>query len=166
MGELADIQRWHYDFQELNMKAIIITILVTLFFNVNGQVNDYSKYIKDQLINKKQTAKTHDDKEYIVYLGKIKSSNGKVLFYILAIYSEVQAAIQIHGHSSVLYLDKKKTIKKQFDLGLPEELPFELKNNTLYFHYFNHKTKKEELYANHVGTEIPKVLCVGPNNCY
>jgi hypothetical protein len=153
-------------FPQLNMKAIIITILVTLFFNANGQVKDYSKYINDQLINKKQTAKTPDDKEEIIYLGKIKSSNGKILFYILSIYSEVQAAIQIHGHSNVLYLDREKVIKKQFDLGLPDELPFKLKNNTLYFHYYNDKTKKTELYANHVGTGLPKILCVGPEDCY
>ena len=150
------------------MKSIIIIILITLFFEANGsgQVNDYSKYIKDQLINKKQTVKTHDDKEDIVYLGKIKNYDGEVLFYVLAIYREVQAAIEIHGHSNVLYLDKKKVLKKQFDLGLPDDLPFKLKNNTLYFHYFNRKTKKTELFVNHVGTEIPKLLCVGPEDCY
>ncbi len=148
------------------MKAIFIIILVILFSNANGQVNDYSKYIKDQLINKKQIVKTPDDKEDIVYLGKIKNSKGEVLFYILAIYSEVQAAIEIHGHSNILYLDTGKVIKEQFDLGSPDDLPFELKNNTLYFHYSDHKTKKKKSYANHVGTEIPKVLCVGPDDCY
>jgi hypothetical protein len=148
------------------MKSIIIIILITLFFKANGQVNDYSKYIKDQLINKKQTVKTHNDKRDIVYLGKIRNRNGEVLFYVLTIFSEMQAAIQIHGHSNVLYLDKKKLIKKQFDLGLPDERPFKLKNNTLYFHYFNHKTKKTELFVNHLGTEIPELLCVGPEDCY
>ena len=148
------------------MKALFITILVTLFFDVNGQVKDYSKYIKDELINKKQFMKSSDNKEEIIYLGKIKNSKGKVLNYVLAIYSEVQAAIIIHGHSNVLFLDKKKVIKKQFDLDLPNELPFRLKNNTLYFHYYNNKTKKKEIYINHVGTVIPRLLCVGPKECY
>lgn len=155
-----------FRFSKFNMKAIIIIILVFLSFLANGQVNDYSRYVNDQLINKKQLVKTHDDKEKIIYLGKIKNSEGKVLFYILAIYSEVQAALVIHGHSNVLYLGKDKVIKRQFELGIPDELPFKLENNILYFHYYNNKTKKKELYANHVGTEIPKLLCVGPDECY
>lgn len=28
------------------------------------------------------------------------------------------------------------------------------------------ETKRKELYANHVGTEIPIVMCVGPDKCY
>ena len=148
------------------MKSTIIPILVTFFFNAQGQVNNYSKYIKEQLINKKQIVKTPNDKEEIIYLGAIKGGNGNVLFYILSIYSEVQAAIVIHGHSNVLYLDRKKVVKRQFELGTPDDLPFKLKNNTLYFHHFSDKTKKQELYTNHVGTKIPKLLCVGPDDCY
>jgi hypothetical protein len=148
------------------MKAILIPIIVTLFFNAQGQVNNYSKYIKEQLINKKQIVKTPDDKEEIIYLGTIKGSNGNVLFYVLSIYSEVQAAFVIHGHSNILYVDSRKVSKKHFELGAQDDLPFKLKNNSLYFHYFNDKTKKTELYVNRVGTEIPKVLCVGPDDCY
>ena len=148
------------------MKVIIITILVFLYSYVNGQVNDYSKYINEELINKKQFVKKPDGKEEIIYLGTIKNSDGTDLFYILTIYREVQAAILIHGHSNVLYLDKEKVIKKQIELGLRGELPAKLKNNTLYFYYYNKKTKKKKLYTNHVGLEIPKFLCVSPEECY
>ena len=148
------------------MKAILIPVLVTFFFNAQAQLNNYSKYIKEQLRNKKQIEKSSDGKEEIIYLGAIKSRNANVLFYIFSIYSEVQAAIVTHGHSNVLYLDRKKVLKKQFELGTPDDLPFKLKNNTLYFHYFSNKTKKQELFTNHVGTEIPKILCVGPDDCY
>lgn len=148
------------------MKAIIITIFVLLYSTVYGQANDYSKYIKDHLINKKQFVKTPDSKEEIIYLGEIKNSDGKVLFYILTIYSEVQAAILFHGHSNVLYLDKEKVVKKQFELGMRDELPAKLKNNTLYFYYYNKESKGKKLYTNHVGIEIPKLLCVSPNECY
>ena len=148
------------------MKAIIILIFVFFYSNLNGQVRDYPKFINDKFLYKKQIVKTSDGKEEIVYLGEIKDIDGNILFYILAIYSEVQAAILTHGHSNVLYLDKEKIIEKQFELDLSGELPFKLKNNTLYFHYYNKKTNKLEFYKNYVGIEIPKLLCVGPEECY
>lgn len=148
------------------MKPIIIIVLLSILLEANGQVGEYSKYVKDNLINKKQTLKTNGDKKEIVYLGKIKDNNGKALFYLLSIYSEVQAAIIIHGHSNVIYLDNKKVFKKQFELGSPDELPIKLEDNRLYFHHINIRTKRKQTYVNHVGMQMPKVLCVGSNECY
>ncbi|MEO6405872.1 MAG: hypothetical protein ABIY51_08455 [Ferruginibacter sp.] len=93
------------------MKPIIIILFLSIFLKAKAQVSNYSKYLNDHLINKKQTIKTRDDKKDIVYLGKIKDIDGKVKFYILSIYSEVQAAIEIHGHSNVIYLDNKKAFR-------------------------------------------------------
>ena len=160
---LADILWLHHFFK---MKTIIIAIFLIFYLSSNGQVHSYSKFINEHSINKKQTVKTDDGKEDIIYLGKIKNKGGKNLFYILTIYSEVQAAIEIHGHSNVIYLGNNKVFKKQFELGSPQDLPFKLENNNLYFNYLNSKTKKKELYVNHVGKQIPKLLCVGPDDCY
>ena len=148
------------------MKIIFIAISLTFYLSSIGQIKNYSKFINDHLINKKQTLKSKDDKEDIIYLGKIKDKHGKVLFYVLTIFSQVQAAIVIHGHSNVIYLDTTKVVKRQFELGTPDDLPFKLKNNHLYFYYLNPVTKKKKLYVNHVGQQIPKVLCVRPEDCY
>lgn len=106
------------------LKIVFTCIFVTLFCNAKGQDTDYSKYINDRLINKKQIVKTPGVKEEIVYLGKIKNSKGQVKFYILSLFTEVQAAIALHGHSNVLYLDNAKILKKQFELGTSDDLPF------------------------------------------
>ena len=152
--------------KKIMMKTAITLILSSLILTANGQVADYSKFINDKLINKQQTVKTPEDKEYIVYLGKIKDNKGKILFYIISIYSEVQAAIEIHVHSKVLYLDSNKKFKKEFELETSDKLPFKLENNCLYFHSFNSKTNRKEFYVNHVGTKIPELLCVTPDDCY
>jgi antitoxin component of MazEF toxin-antitoxin module len=79
----------------------------------------------------------------------------------------VQAAIVIHGNSKVLYLDNKKVLKKQFDLGTSDDVPFKMQNNSLYFHYFNFKTiRKNYTLTMLVKKKTPKVLCVAPNHCY
>jgi hypothetical protein len=149
------------------MKAVFISIVIVLFFfDAAAQEEDYSLYVGDKLINKKQTIQTTEGKKELVYLGKIKNDKGKILYHIIAMYSEVQAAIVIHGHSNVLYLDEKKFLKRQFELSVPDELPYKLVNNTFYFLYYNNKTKRKEQFHNHVGTDIPKLLCVKADDCY
>lgn len=148
------------------MKTILVISLL-FYLSSKGQTINYSKFVHDHLINKNQTVKTSaTDKEDIIYLGKIKDKNGKTLFYILTIYSQVQAAIVIHGHSNIIYLDNNKNFKKLFHLGSPQDLPYKLKNNHLYFRYKDSKTNKKKLYINYVGEQIPKILCVGPDDCY
>jgi hypothetical protein len=72
----------------------------------------------------------------------------------------------MHGHSNVIYLDKKLKEKKRYELGLPEELPYKLENNTLYFKYLDEKSNKKKIFKNNVGTELPEIICVEPTNCY
>ena len=148
------------------MKIILSAITLIFYLSSNGQSNNYSKFVNYRLINKKQTVKTDGDEKDITYLGKIQNKNGKTIFYVLTVFEKVQAAIVIHGHSNIIYLDNNKDFKRQFELGAPNDLPFKLKHNNLYYRYINPKTDKREVYVNYVGNQIPKVMCVAPNDCY
>jgi hypothetical protein len=148
------------------MKAILL--IPFLFFCVisKGQSKNYSQFINEQSINEKQIVKTKGEKDEITYLGTVKDNKGKILFFVLSVYSEIQAAINIHAHANVIFLDKNKVLRKQFELGFRDELPFKLKNNSLYFHCLNLKTGNKEQYSNKLSTQIPEFLCVSPNECY
>ena len=125
---------------------------------------EYAKYVVTKLKTKKQNIKEENLEETIVYLGDIQV-NGK-LFYILTSFRRTQAALVKHGHSTIYILDSKKRIVKEYELGLPEELPFKVENNILYFHYKDSKTNKRKTYINRIERELPKLMCVEPDNCY
>jgi len=127
------------------LKTTIIILFISVFSTISSGQTDYSKFVKTGKKSKKQFVKTKDrDTENIIYLGDIKNKNGLTIYFVLSSFSVTQAAIQKHGHSNVIFLDSAKTFKKEYEIGLPEELPFKLQNNTLFFYYIddNSKTKK------------------------
>ncbi len=113
-------------------------------------------------INKKIGVKYHEKYEHgsedVIYLGPITDDNGNTISYVLSIYNEVQAAIQIHGHSNVLFIDASKKLFKRFDTG---ELPIRLENNNLFFKY-NDSLE----YKNEIRFALPKYICIAPEDCY
>lgn len=133
---------------------------------ISERTNYYSKFVKSRQIGKKQIVKTGEGKEEITFLGTIKDRKGKTLFYVLAMYSVVKAAITVHGHSNIIYLDSEKKLLKQFSVGLREELPFKLENNALHFYYVDATSNKKKVFVNDVGMSAPKIMCVAPDNCY
>ena len=122
------------------------------------------KIVVDSLKKTHKIKNPHGYKE-VNYLGTIKKSTGDTLYYVFGIYSAVQAAIQIHGHSNIIYLNKKLKEIKSYDVGLPDQLPYKLNNNTLYFKYIDEKTNKMKIFENKVGTTPPNIMCVGPDDC-
>ncbi len=127
---------------------------------------DFTKFIKKDFINAKQTNSTKYGKEEIMYLGDIVDNNGNALSHVLNLYSEVQAAIKIHRHSNIIFIHSNKNLIKRFDVGTPDELPYKLENNNLFFHYIDTETNKEKTFIDTIGTTLPKIICVAPENCY
>lgn len=147
------------------MKSFYILILTILFaIKLVGQ-SEYSKYIVADSLKKAQLIKTKTGDEKINYLGVIKKTTGDTLYYIVTVFSRVKAAQVMHGHSNIIYIGKDLKEKKRYDIGLPEELPYKLDNNTLYFKYVDETTNKKKIFKNKVGTTLPKIMCVGPDNC-
>lgn len=148
------------------MKKTKILIILTILFTVRllGQ-SEYSKYIvADSLKKTIYTKNKHGDSK-INYLGTIKNSKGDTLYYVFTNFSRLQAAIVMHGHSNIIYLNKKQKEVKSYDLGMPENLPYKLTNNTLYFKYVDEKTNKKQIFKNKVGTTLPTIMCWAPNMC-
>ena len=148
------------------IKQSIFFLTFFLSLTIFGQTN-YSVFVRHDQINKKQIISSKDgSSEEIIYLGEIKNKSGQTIYYVLSVYRLVQAAIEKHGHSNVIFLDYDLKVKKQYELDLPEELPFKLENNILNFYYFDTKTKVRRVYQNKIEIELPKILCVSPNNCF
>jgi len=125
---------------------------------------EYSKYVSLKLKTKIQKVTGNDFEENIVYLGDIRV-NGQ-LYYILTSFKVVQTAIIKHGHSEIYILNSKKKTVKQYNLGLPEELPFKVENNSLCFYYKDIKTNQTKTFINKIEKELPELMCVEPDNCY
>jgi hypothetical protein len=127
---------------------------------------DFTKFIKKDFINAKQTNINKYGKEEIIYLGDIVDNNGNTLSHVLNLYSEVQAAIKIHRHSNIIFVHNNKKQIKRFDVGTQDELPYKLENNNLFFHYIDTETNKEKTFIDTIGMTLPKIICVAPENCY
>ena len=117
------------------MKSFYILIVIILFTcKLVGQ-SEYSKYIVADSLKKTQLVKNKTGDKKINYLGVIKKANGDTLSYIVTVFSRVKAAVVMHGHSNIIYLNKKLKEIKNYDVGSPDHLPFKLKDNTLFFKY-------------------------------
>lgn len=127
-----------------------------------------SNFVQPSLINKKQIIKLkeYNDREEITYLGTINDNRDVILYHVLTVFRTVQAAIVVHGHSNIIYLDKDKNIARQYEVGGPEDLPFKLEKNALYFHLPDSNKNHNKTYIFEVGTTLPKVICIAPNDCY
>lgn len=132
--------------------------------NTSRYESKYAKCVGTKLKTKKQKIKEENLEETIIYLGDILL-NGK-LFHVLTSYREIQAALVVHGHSTIYILDSKKRIVKEYELGQPEELPFMVENNSLYFHFIDSKTNERKTYINKIEKELPKLMCVEPDDYY
>jgi hypothetical protein len=125
---------------------------------------EYAKYVVPKFRTKKQHIKEENLEETIIYLGDIQI-DGKI-FYVLTSFKRIQAALVKHGHSIIYILDSKKRIVMEYELGLPEELPFKIENNSLYFHYKDLKTNKHKTFLNRIEKKLPELMCVNPDDCY
>lgn len=149
------------------LKTVIIILTYFAFAtNVSAQT-DYSHFVKPDKINKKQIKKR--DKgvtDSIVYLGVIKDKDGTTIYHVISNFRLVQAAIQKHGHSEIVFLDKSLKVKRTYTLGLPDDLPFKLEKNTLYFYYIDNHTKTKQVFKNRIDRDLPDLICIAPDDCY
>src|ERR1700749_1330518 len=126
---------------------IIISLTILLIGKMLGQ-SDYAKYIAADSLRKIHKVKNSHGYQEINYLGTINKPNNDTLYYVFGVYTAVQAAIQIHGHSNIIYLNKKLKEVKSYDVGMQESLPYKLIKNTLYFRYVDEKANKKQIFKN------------------
>jgi hypothetical protein len=143
------------------MKKVIIVFTILFTVKLFGQ-SSYAKYIVVDSLKKVQVVNYKDREEKINYLGVIKKTNGDTLYYVFTVITRVKGG---HGHANIIYLNKKYNEIKNYDASIPEQLPYKLKDNTLYFKYTDEQTGKTQTFKNKVGTTPPTIMCIGPDNC-
>jgi hypothetical protein len=149
------------------MKLINVFIVVAILFSwkILAQ-SEYSKYIVANSQGKIKYIKNKYGDERINYLGVVRKKNGENLYHIFTVFKRVQAAVVMHGHSTIIFIGKDKKEKKRYELSFPEELPYKLKNNTLYFKYLDKTTQTKKIFKSKIGIKIPEMICVEPASCY
>jgi hypothetical protein len=150
------------------MKYSILIIGILLIINISGkgQQDDFEVLLSKQEIEKTKIEKHEGFESWRTYLGNILDAKGNLKYYVIKEYFEIQAAIVKHGNTRLCFLDKDKKLVKQYLLSSPEELPFLLKNNTLYFRYREQTSSKSTVYKQKISEKLPSLMCVEPNNCY
>jgi hypothetical protein len=150
----------------LMLVLLVATQINSRALQSSTEQTDYSLYVNSKFKLKTQIIRRTDYEESVTYLGELKLEKGQI-FYVLTSFKKIQAAIVKHGVVNIYILDINKKLVREYRLNLPEELPFKVKNNSLYFHYAEANTLKLKIFINKIGPELPKLICVGPDNgCY
>lgn len=119
--------------------------------------------LKNQQIGKVVKNKFEYRTSEATYLGQILDINGKTKYYVVKEFYKVKAAVVYHGHSRMLFFNPNKNLVAQSIVDMPDELPYRLYNNFLYFKYMVKGVPKD--YKEHLKT-LPKMICVSPHACY
>jgi len=90
--------------------------------------------INPKYINKDVKSGKSEEAEYFTtYLGQI-TLNEKDRHVFKQFYT-IQAAIEKHGHSVIIFMDKQGA--SYYDMELPEDLPIDMKNGSFRFKHKN-----------------------------
>lgn len=98
-------------------------------------------------------------------LGRISDQRGRLRYYVWTEFYTVQAAQRPHGHSRLLFLSAQHVPVAQYAVDLPQELPYRLRRNTLYFQP-RAGCEPARTYSLQLGMRLPQRLCLGEGNCY
>ena len=144
------------------MKLLLLLFLLVITTNAIGQdLYEFKKYVDVQMIGKKQIETNQDSTIFeTTYLGKLElkeheTESKTIIYNVISQYYSVQAAIERHGHSQIIFLDEQGKTLRIYILDIPEELPTAIKRNGLKFG----KTTKQFI-------SLPDILCIPNGGCY
>lgn len=132
---------------------------IFFFFNVlltSAQTQNFKPILDSLKVGETYSKKGSTFKTKVIYLGTVLSSKSDTLFYVLTENYEVKAAIEWHGHSRIVFLEKNKKIKGFYSLDSPEQLPIKLVSNSLFFR--DNKTGKAT--KQKIPSKLPDMLCI------
>jgi hypothetical protein len=93
--------------------------------------------------------------KFTCYLGEL-TINGSV-FYVCNVFRRVQAAIVLHGHSSLFFLNSEKKVEAEYSMSYPDELPKKIIQNKLEFNI-----EKNTYFVDQIDFSLP-YLCIAEN---
>ena len=147
------------------MKNIIFLFLFVFFYASSfcQSLDNFNDVLAAKRIGKTVVKKVKQDISERTFLGSIKDNKGNVRYYVVKEFLRVKAAVVYHGHSRILFFSPRKKLLLQAILSMPDELPYKLKNNALYFRYPENNKKK--IHIEEVSS-LKSMLCVEPGSCY
>jgi len=126
-------------------------------------LQNFKDVLSKQIIGKVFTKRVEQDISQRTFLGTIKNNNGKIKYYVVKEFLRIKAAVVYHAHSRILFFNPQQKLVLQSILSLPNELPFKLQNNSLYFKYKVNGLTKTFIQS---ATPLPRMICVEPTSCY
>lgn len=152
-------------FMDSKIKLLLLLLLLIGFVNAKSQDRNY-QFVFKMKINETMKKGDKIKKETFKFLGNILDVYGNPIFKVITFVSKNQASKVVHGQSQVIFLNPTTyNVVRMYYLSLPEELPFKLEKNKLFFNYKDDNGKKL-VYTNAIDTSLPKLLCVAPDDCY
>jgi hypothetical protein len=120
----------------------------------------YLKYLNHEKIGIKQI-EIDADSTIIErrYLGELKLSDSinehSINYHVVSEFRLIPAASSHKGRSSLLFIDENGILVRQYNMGLPIELPTAINNNELMF-----GSKSLKL------SSLPNLLCIPSGVCF
>ena len=149
----------------MKRKTLIwVTLFVIFEINCFGQSDDFKDILTHPIKNRTILQAYNGTHSERTFLGLVKDSKGKVVFYVAKEVYTVQAAVVRHGHSRIIFFDRQKRLIASY--WTDSELPYVLANNTMYFKYENSNSNKRSIYKERIGPILPDHICVKKNECY
>jgi hypothetical protein len=135
----------------IRYSAIILLLLLSSTLCFAQNVIFIKKNIGKEMLKKTENVDTKS-----TYLGKITDKNRKNRFYVVKEFSRIKAAIVYHGNSWLIFYNPNKKFKARYHFCMPDELPFKLNNNTLYFYDTNEEPVK--VLTLKINSQLPKQI--------
>lgn len=135
----------------MRYSAIILLLLLSSTLCFAQNVIFIEKNIGKEIFQKTENGDTRS-----TYLGKITDKNQRNLFYVVKEFSRIKAAMAYHGNSWLIFYSPNKKFKARYHFSMPNELPFKLNNNTLYFYDTDEKPVK--VLTLKINSQLPKQI--------
>lgn len=142
--------------------------LVIFFLSISSilfcqSLQNFTDVLDKKIVGKVFTKRVGQDISQRTFLGTIKDRNGKIKYYVVKEFLRIKAAVVYHGHSSILFFSPQKKLALRAILSMPDELPFKLQKNSLYFKY---KVDGLTKIFTQPTNPLPRMICVEPTSCY
>jgi len=152
------------------MKRFMPTLFIVLVCSISiySQINidEIKNSLNNSLLGKTITKKSKDGTiSEITFLGIVKNSYGETIYYIVKAFYKIPAARVYHGQSRIFFFDINKNYFGGYWVDMPQQLPYKLENNILYFRCENLKNKLQTSQIQ-IGKTLPKWLCPAPDDCF
>ncbi|SFT35168.1 hypothetical protein SAMN05216474_0046 [Lishizhenia tianjinensis] len=133
-----------------------------VFFSPQDQiVNDYSKFVDSRFVNKKRNYHSLYIEHEITYLGQIQGVEEKISYSVVTDFSKIGIgdSISKKGQSKLIFISSSKERIYKYDMLMPDNLPYRIENNFLYFQGVN-STKIE------IKNGLNSFVCIPNKECF